>query len=338
MPEIVGRCGVSRRAVLGTLLSAGAGVVALSPAMKAFGGDDDPLASVLPTFAPASRRKLQDILRAPGFSGRIPSANVKDLVASEQKTVAALMVGLLPLARTFSHPPISNYRVGTVARGASGDLYLGFNIEIPGQALGFAVHGEQAALSSAYMHGEQGISAIALTAAPCGHCRQFMNEISPDGEIEILVEGGAPMKLSALLPMAFGPKDLGRKEGAFPVRETKFKSASANSDPVAKAAIEAAGKSYAPYSQSHSGVAIRSKSGHIYLGSYIENVAFNPSLSPLQTALVQMILAGEGYGAISRVVLAESTTAKISQKFATEAVASAIAAGIRVETVSVLAT
>jgi cytidine deaminase len=319
------------------MLSAGAGSVALPRALRAFADTGDDLASVLPNFALASRRKLQEVLRAPGFSGQIPAVSVKELGVSEQKPIAALMVGLLPLARTFSHPPISNYRVGIVARGASGALYLGFNIEIPGQALGFAVHGEQAALSSAYMHGEQGVSAIALTAAPCGHCRQFMTELPPEGDIDILVEGAAPMKLSALLPMSFGPKDLGRKEGALPVRETKLRSASANSDPVVKAAIDAAGRSYAPYSQSPSGVAIRAKSGRIYRGSYIENVAFNPSLSPLQTALVQMILAGEEYGAISGVMLAEVSGAKISQKFATEVVAGAVAPGVKVEVVSVSA-
>jgi cytidine deaminase len=329
--------GVSRRAVLGTLLSVGAGSVALAPALRAFADEGGPLASVLPKFALASRRKLHEVLRGPGFSGQIPAESVKELMASEQKPVAALMVGLLPLARTFSHPPISNYRVGIVARGASNALYLGFNIEIPGQALGFAVHGEQTALSSAYMHGEPGVSAVALTAAPCGHCRQFMTELSPDVDIDILVDGAAPMKLSALLPMSFGPKDLGRKEGALPVRETKLRSASANSDPAVQAAIEAAGKSYAPYSRSPSGVAILSKSGRVYPGSYIENVAFNPSLSPLQTALVQMILAGEQYAAIARVVLTEQSGAKISQRLATEAVASAVAPGVQVEVVSVWA-
>ena len=74
----------------------------------------------------------------------------------------------------------------------------------------------------------------------------------------------------------------------------------------------------------------QSRSGRIYGGLYIENVAFNPSLSPLQTALVQRILAGEEYGRTARVVLAEKKDAKISQKSATEAVMSMIAPGVRV--------
>lgn len=48
----------------------------------------------------------------------------------------------------------------------------------------------------------------------------------------------------------------------------------------------AAANSYAPCSQEKSGVAIQTTDGQIYYGSYSETVAFNPSLSPLQTALV----------------------------------------------------
>lgn len=293
----------------------------------------DPLAGIVPALTSESRRKLQSVLSAPGFSGQIAASAVRDLLASENKSMAALMLALLPLARSYSHPPISEYRVGVVARGDSGSLYLGFNLEFPGHALGFAVHGEQAALSSAYMHGEAGVVALALTAAPCGHCRQFINELSPEGEIEILVEGAAPMKLSALLPRAFGPKDLGRKQGAFPVRQTNLTSPS-TSDAVVQAAFDAARSSYAPYSGANSGVAIAARAGRIYKGSYVENVAFNPSLSPLQTALVQMIVAGEEYASISRVVLVESAKAKISQQSATGAVLSAVAPSVRLETVN----
>lgn len=339
MSQILSNQLVDRRAALITLISAGAGMLALgSPSVNALDDHNDILANILSSFTAESRRKLRTILSSPGFSGQIPAAAVHDLLASEKKSVAALMLALLPLARTFSHPPISNYHVGAVAQGMSGSLYLGFNIEFPGHALGFAVHGEQSALSSAYMHSEAGVSAIALTAAPCGHCRQFMNELAPDGQIEILVDQAAPTRLSALLPLAFGPKDLGRKDGAFPVRHTNltFVTPSANVaerrvDALFQSALDAARTAYAPYTESPSGAAIATRSGRIYKGSYIENVAFNPSLSPLQTALVQLISAGEDYSAISRVAVAEIKGAKISQKTATEAVLSAVALLVRVE-------
>lgn len=49
---------------------------------------------------------------------------------------------------------------------------------------------------------------IAITHAPCGHCRQFMNELRDAKEIQILLPGMAAMRLEELLPKAFGPLDL----------------------------------------------------------------------------------------------------------------------------------
>lgn len=331
---------ISRRAAMATLGKAGAGLFALSSSSDYSSGGPTPnevpdrFAAVLAGFSAESRSKLRSLVTSNDFTGQFPAATVQDLVASEHKTVAALMLALLPLARAYSHPPISDYHVGAVVRGASGSLYLGFNIEFPGHALGFAVHGEQAALSSAYMHGEQSVPALAITAAPCGHCRQFMNEITPDGEMEIIVEQGAPLKLSSVLPMAFGPKDLGRKQGAFPIQKVNLTSTAPSSDPLSLAALDAARTSYAPYSTSPSGVAITTRSGRVYKGSYIENVAFNPSLSPLQVALVQLLIAGDEYAAISRVVLAELAHGKISQRSVAEAVLSAAAPSVRLEVVS----
>jgi cytidine deaminase len=142
------------------------------------------------------------------------------------------------------------------------------------------------------------------------------------------------VKLSSLLPQAFGPRDLGFKEGAFPVRETALILPKGLSDELAPAAFEAAGKSYAPYSKAYSGIAIGSRSGRIYKGAYIENAAFNPSLSPLQTALVSWIVAGESDSEISKVTLVELQGASISQKSATEAVLSAISSTVKLHVVS----
>jgi len=214
-------------------------------------------------------------------------------------------------------------------------VYLGMNVEIPHHSLGFSVHGEQAALSNAYMHGEDGVSAIAVTAAPCGHCRQFMNEVSPAGEIEILIDAKAPVKLSSLLPMAFGPRDLGFQHGAFPVTPTKLVRTNKSDDELVFAALDAAEHAHAPYSDSVSGVAIRTKTGKVYKGSYLENAALNPSLSPLQTALVQLTLAGDDYDGISRVLLLETKEAKISQVSVTTAVLSSVAPRVELQTITV---
>jgi cytidine deaminase len=216
-----------------------------------------------------------------------------------------------------------------VVRGASGNLYTGANIEVPGQCLGFAVHAEQTAVSNAYMHGERSVEALAVGGTPCGHCRQFLNEASPDGEIRILTPDRPAMKLSAILPLAFSPVALGATEGAFPVKERNLALRKTSPDELTLAALDAARKSYAPYSKSPAGVALRSVQGRIYRGSYIENVAFNPSLSPLQTALAGLIAAGEPYSAIASGTLVEVENAKISQKQVTETVLGAIAPSIK---------
>ncbi len=287
------------------------------------------------SLKPASLQVLDRLTHSPDFTGVIPAKEVHELAVSEGIDVSSLMTRLLPLARTYSHAPISNYHVGAVARGLSGSLYPGMNVEIAGHSLGFSVHGEQAALSSAYMHGERGVDAIAVTAAPCGHCRQFMNEISPAGDIDILVQGRPPLKLSALLPSAFGPRDLGFQAGAFPVRMTNLISRAKTHDELIGAAVASAEHAYAPYSGSLSGVAIKSKRGRVYQGSYIENAAFNPSLSPLQTALVQAILGGEDYAGICEVVFAEEKGAKISQASVTAAVLSTVAPTVQLRVIEV---
>src|SRR2546429_6390861 len=102
------------------------------------------------------------------------------------------MLELLPEAQSHARPVLSGYRVGAIVRGTSGALYLGANLEFPGQSLNQTVHAEQAALSNAFMHDEPGIEAIAVSAAPCGHCRQFLYEFS-ERDIQILLPGVAPI-------------------------------------------------------------------------------------------------------------------------------------------------
>jgi cytidine deaminase len=293
-----------------------------------------PFRSPLPKLNERSHALLSQVLEDPKFSGRIPANAVQALTKSENASVDDLMLGLLPLAKTYSRAPISNFFVGVVARGAGGSLYLGANIEIPGQCLGFAVHAEQSALSNAYMNSEQSVTSLAVVGgAPCGHCRQFIEEISPAGEILILIPNRPPTRLASILPDAFGPSALGATEGALPIRKSKLALAGGPSDAVTAAALDAACRSYAPYSKSPAGVAIRTTDERIFQGCYIENVAFNPSLSPLQTALVQCVAAGKSYSEISAVTLVELQGATISQRAVTETVLVSLAPQRKLEVV-----
>jgi cytidine deaminase len=127
--------------------------------------------------------------------------------------------------------------------------------------------------------------------------------------------------LSSLLPRPFGPADLKVTRG--PLSRTKI--ATESVDNVAQAARYAAANAYAPYTNSPSGVAIRSRRGSVYRGSYIENAAFNPSLPPLQVALVAMALANDDFSDIAEVVLAEASNNSISQLNATKSLLAVIA-------------
>ena len=64
-----------------------------------------------------------------------------------------------------------------MALGVSGRVYVGGNLEFPGSTLASSVHAEQCLTANLLRHEEQGISAVAISAPPCGHCRQFFAEM-----------------------------------------------------------------------------------------------------------------------------------------------------------------
>lgn len=207
---------------------------------------------------------------------------------------------LLSQAAAFARPPVSNFKVGAVARGTSGRTYLGANVEFAGEALSFTVHAEQSAVVNAWMNGETGIDIVATSAAPCGYCRQFLNELVGAGDL-IVVMGGEERRLADLLPHSFGPRDLGVTSGLLAPAANGV--AIDEDDDLARAALAAANMSYAPYSKSYAGVALRTHAGAIVSGPYAENAAFNPSLSPLEAALSQLNMSGGAWSDIAEVAL-----------------------------------
>lgn len=274
---------------------------------------------------------MSDILKNLSVEGWISAAQSEQLQKSQAKTADTIMIDLLSAAQTLARPPISGFSVGAVVRGSSGALYLGANLEVPGQSLGSTVHAEQAAAANAYMHSEEGIVAIAVTAAPCGHCRQFLEELSPGGKLRVLTKGQRPVALRSLLPSAFGPADLGFKQGALPVGRTQIALINSSPDAMLAAALSAARVAYAPYTKAHSGVALKLSDGTIHSGAYIENAAFNPSLSPLQVALCSVVNAHRNFEEINEAVLVELKDAPISQKSATESVLKSIGPHVQLQ-------
>lgn len=260
----------------------------------------------------------------PATGGTIPAAEVTRFLHSSGMSIDRLMLDLIDEAKTFALPPISDFVVGAVALGASGSLYFGANYEFVGQALSFTVHGEQAATANAIAHGETGLLKLAVSAAPCGYCRQFLYELVTASTLQILLPRKPVVLLASLLPDAFGPADLGIK-AALMSPQSHGMTLSPPGDPVVQAALAAANSSYAPYTFDYAGVALKTRDGSIFTGAIVENAAYNPSMSPMESALVNLIIAGgRSYADIVDAVLVEAAGAKTSQATATSAVLGAI--------------
>lgn len=258
------------------------------------------------------QKPLQPILSDPQFNGVISSDTVDELQLHSQLETPDLLLSLLPLAAAYSIAPISNFYVGAIARGFSGNLYFGANYEFLNHTLFNSIHAEQAAINNAMSHQETGILDVTVTASPCGHCRQFMNELHCAEQLSVNLEESGTKRLTELLPDAFGPLDLGITDSLLkaPKQELSLK----NNDELAQAALTAANSSYAPYSHCYAGIAIETSDNHIVAGRYVENAAFNPSLPPMQSALINLNLHGYKTSDIARVMLVEKAETLISHK------------------------
>lgn len=226
------------------------------------------------------------------------------------------LIKLVGTCRNLARPPISNFQVAALAVGISGRVYIGVNLEFEGLPLSQSVHAEQFAIANAIQEGETGLKLLVVTHSPCGHCRQFLSELRGAGELTVIIANEEKVKrpLSELIPYGFGPSDLLSDE--FPLlMEPRYNGIEFDSfisrDTLFEAALSAANKSYAPYSESPSGIAIQMRSGEILTGSYLESAAYNPSLPPLQSAIISLVSRGHVYEDIMNVVLIERDNAKV---------------------------
>lgn len=282
----------------------------------------------LPDVSGDSIEQLLKVVNRPKFNGIIAKSDVDEIRSREQCSLDELMITLLPLARLFAQPSVSQYHVGIVALASSGNFCLGANIEAPGSPLGLTVHGEQAAIVNALVHGEDSITSLALTAAPCGHCRQFLYEMHNRSDLRFLIDEKPATRTSTLhelLPDPFGPQDLKLKSALFDSSKHDLRLDSESSDSLTLLALEACRNSYAPYTESYSAVGVRIVDGSMYSGFCVENAAYNPSISPMQAACVQLAFSGVDFSDITDVVLIEVRDAKISQNAVTKQILNVIA-------------
>jgi cytidine deaminase len=79
-------------------------------------------------------------------------------------------------AAARAYAPYSNYLVGAAIRARSGRIYEGVNVENAAYPLGICA--ERTAIACAVVDGcgPGDLIEIAITASPCGGCRQWLHE------------------------------------------------------------------------------------------------------------------------------------------------------------------
>jgi cytidine deaminase len=119
-------------------------------------------------------------------------------------------------AREQAYAPYSRFRVGAALLAESGRIFTGCNLENASYGAGLCA--ERAALAAAVGAGERNFVSIAVVSdsleatAPCGICRQALNEFAPD--LKVIMAGRKAVRKSSLrklLPHSFGPGSLKRK-------------------------------------------------------------------------------------------------------------------------------
>jgi len=296
---------------------------------------------LLETFPQPLRGCLQSI---PQNSGKLDTRHCTAVMQTPGMSPESLMIKLLPVARLYARATISHFQVGAVAKARLSEgsdefaLFIGANTEFTGQALTQTIHAEQAAVVNAWLQGAVRIDTLAVSAAPCGRCRQFLCELETQRSMTVVVqkpdgEGYTTEHLSDLLPQPFGPQDLAVKAGLMSSQGylPKLNLKTLFDDPLVLRALSAAERTYAPYTHNFAGCTIQVSDQKIYSGSYVESAAFNPSLSPLHTAIIRMNMDGlKTEGNITRAILVEKPTT-ISQRGVSELLLESFAPDIRLE-------
>ena len=110
----------------------------------------------------------------------------------------------------MAYAPYSHFRVGAAVLAESGKVYGGANVE--NASYGATVCAERSAIFAAVNAGERKLKAIAVTATPCGVCRQVMREFCDPKAFKVIVAKSADdyraFTLEELLPESFGPEHL----------------------------------------------------------------------------------------------------------------------------------
>jgi cytidine deaminase len=133
--------------------------------------------------------------------------------AVSAETLARLKAAAKSVSQ-HAYCPYSNFRVGAAALTQAGEIFSGCNVE--NASYGLTICAERNAIFQMVAKAQQRLQAIAIytptktPSAPCGACRQVINEFGPEAEVISFCDGPDVLrkKLSELLPHAFGPQNL----------------------------------------------------------------------------------------------------------------------------------
>ena len=140
----------------------------------------------------------------------------RNMVLSVNPTHAQLkkLMAAAKSAAAAAYAPYSKFPVGSAVLTTSCKIFTGCNVE--NASYGLSNCAERTAIFTAVASGAKRIRCVVVytptkhATAPCGACRQVINEFGPDARvISFCAEREQiDVSISALLPGAFGPQDL----------------------------------------------------------------------------------------------------------------------------------
>jgi cytidine deaminase len=126
------------------------------------------------------------------------------------------LVAAARIAASRAYCPYSKFPVGAAVLTADGEVFSGCNVE--NASYGLTICAERNAVFHAVARCVNPLFVRAVVVftptqsptAPCGACRQVLNEFGPDCEVLCVCEGPGEFRfmLCELLPNSFGPHNL----------------------------------------------------------------------------------------------------------------------------------
>eukprot|EP00771_Trimastix_marina_P001019 gnl/Trimastix_PCT/2063.p1 GENE.gnl/Trimastix_PCT/2063~~gnl/Trimastix_PCT/2063.p1 ORF type:complete len:317 (-),score=67.93 gnl/Trimastix_PCT/2063:94-1044(-) len=263
-----------------------------------------------------------------------------------------LLSSIAESAKSLAGPTISKFYVGAAIEGHDGTVYLGANLEWECVSIQQTVHAEQCASTNAWLHSnrtpewEQGPRTLSVTEVPCGHCRQYLINLIPnvehfrailpgsvrerknfsahlvEGESACASDSPCAFPFPRLLPLFFRPDPVVTEPPKYALLPPADPS-----DPLLADGLAMLHDSLrlSSFMSSPSAVALRLTNGRILSGACLQNPAFNPSLPPMQCALIHVLSEGHKEAEIAEAVLLEEASPEVSFKNMTREMLAAVA-------------